>query len=240
MLSMYMDEMNALQTGYRMIHTGISVGSDYSYAAAVAPQDQLQAAYGSRTVGLIAGQFDDEFFFNKSDEEKTAEEKEVQGTVTRKDFAATASSKAFLGLASDAARGETGKFIPVEPGDLTVEGTVVLPSQTGEHIMFTPNQTHPWNHFSGTTTGHLIDFYAHAFEGVASPNQTHIDLDFGNQIWWAKEAFNFVALIGFLLVTLLLRLPFLRKAISGIIATVSAAVGVCRKQSIGLQLFSVH
>lgn len=233
LLSMYMDEMNALQTGYRMIHAGISVGSDYSYAAAVAPQDQLQAAYGSRTVGMIAGQYD-EFFFNKSDEEKTAEEKEVQGTVTRKDFAATASGKAFLGLAPDAARAETGKFIPVESGDLTVEGTVVRPSQTGEHIMFTPNQTHPWNHFSGTTTGHLIDFYAHAFEGVTSPNQTHVDLDSGNQIWWAKEAFNFVALIGFFLmivplVTLLLRLPFLRNAISGEIATVSAAVGGMQK-----------
>ena len=77
LLSMYMDEMNALQTGYRMIHAGISVGSDYSYAAAVAPQDQLQAAYGSRTVGMIAGQYD-EFFFNKSDEEKTAEEKKFK------------------------------------------------------------------------------------------------------------------------------------------------------------------
>ncbi|PRA02851.1 MULTISPECIES: S9 family peptidase [unclassified Paenibacillus] len=228
LLSMYMDEMSSLQTGYRMIYTGISVGSDFSYAAAVAPQDQLQAAYGSRTVGMIAGKYD-EFFFNKSDEEKTAAEKEVQGTVTRKDFAATASGKAFLGLKPDVPKGETDQFKEVTSGDLTVDGKVVRASQTGEHIMYTPNQTHPWNHFSGTTTGHLIDFYTHAFNGVTSPNQTNVNLDSGNQIWWAKEAFNFVALIGFFLmivplITLMLRLPFLRNAATGEIATVSAAV----------------
>ena len=75
----------------------------------------------------------------------------------------------------------------------------------------------------------LIDFYAHAFNGVTSPNQTNVNLDSGNQIWWAKEAFNFVALIGFFLmivplITLLIRLPFLRKTVTGEIATVSAAV----------------
>ncbi|MBU5353298.1 hypothetical protein KQI74_13460 [Paenibacillus barcinonensis] len=228
LLAMYMDEMTSLQTGHRMIYTGISVGADYSYAAAVAPQDQLQAAFGSRTVGMIAGKYD-EFFFNKSDEEKTAAEKEIKGTVMRKDFAATNSGKAFLGLAADAPRAETDKFTEVQSGDLMVDGTVVRASQAGEHIMYTPNQTHPWNHFSPTTTGHLIDFYAHAFNGVTSPNQTNVKLGSGNQIWWAKEAFNFVALIGFFLmivplITLLLRLPLLRKAATSEIATVSAAV----------------
>jgi len=54
-IAMYMDEMAALQNGYRMIYTGISVGSDFSYAAAVASQEQFMAAFGSRTVGMIAG-----------------------------------------------------------------------------------------------------------------------------------------------------------------------------------------
>ncbi|MDO7906056.1 hypothetical protein Q5741_06440 [Paenibacillus sp. JX-17] len=228
LLSMYMDEMNSLQTGYRMIYTGISVGADYSYAAAVAPQDQLQAAYGSRTVGMIAGKYD-EFFFNKSDEEKNADEKKVQGTVTSKNFAATLSGKAFLGLGADVDAGEAGKFYQVPSGDLKLEDKVVRPGQTGEHIIFTPNQTHPWNHFSPTTTGHLIDFYAHAFDGVTSPNQKNVSLSSGNQIWWMKEASNFIAMIGFFLmivplVTLLLRIPFLNRAATGPIATVSAAV----------------
>ncbi|WP_240353196.1 alpha/beta hydrolase family protein [Cohnella algarum] len=55
LLAMYFDEMNALQAGHRMIHAGIAVGADFSYASAVAPQDQLQAAFGSRTVGVIGG-----------------------------------------------------------------------------------------------------------------------------------------------------------------------------------------
>lgn len=231
LLSMYMDEMNALKTGYRMIYTGISVGSDYSYAAAVAPQDQLQAAYGNRTVGMIAGKYD-EFFFNKSDQEKTDEEKNVKGTVTRKDFTTTLSGKQFLGLESES--GESGKFYTVDSGDLKLEDQVLRPSQQGEHIIFTPNQTHPWNHFSKTTTGNLIDFYAYAFDGVTSPNQKNVDLGSGNQIWWLKEAFNFVALIGFFLmivplITLLLKAPFLKKAATGTIDTVTAAVGVGQK-----------
>ena len=53
-IAMYMDEMQSLQSGYRMIYAGIPVGADLSYAAAVAPPDQMQAAFGSRTVGVIA------------------------------------------------------------------------------------------------------------------------------------------------------------------------------------------
>lgn len=225
LISMYMDEMNSLKAGYRMIYAGIAVGADFSYAAAVAPQDQFQAAFGSRMVGVIGGKYD-EFFFNKSEAEKTAEEKEVKGTVTHKDFTETASGKAFLGVAADRPA-EAGKFYQVQSGDVTVEGKAVRPSQAGERIVFTPNQTHPWNHTSPTVTADLIDFYAHAFNGVTSPNQTHADLASGNQIWWLKEAGNCVGLIGFFLmfvplISLLLKAPFLNKAVTGAIATVSA------------------
>lgn len=225
LVAMYMDEMTALQTGYRMIHAGVAVGADFSYASAIAPQDQLQAAFGSRTVGVIAGKYD-EFFFNKSDEEKSAKEKKVEGTVTRKDFAATASGKAFLGVPADQ-QAEAGTFYSVPSGDVLVEDKAVRASQTGERIIYTPNQTHPWNHFSPEVTAHLIEFYDHAFTGVTSPNQTHVGLDAGNQIWWLKEAGNFIALIGFFLlfvplISLLLKAPFLSKAVSGTIATVSA------------------
>jgi dienelactone hydrolase len=225
LISMYMDEMNSLKAGYRMIYAGISVGADFSYAAAIAPQDQFQAAFGNRTVGVIGGKYD-EFFFNKSDAEKSAAEKEVKGTVTHKDFAATASGKAFLGVPADQ-QAEAGKFYPVQSGDVLVDGKTVRPSQAGERIVFTPNQTHPWNTTSPTVTADLIKFYTHAFNGVTSPNQTNADLASGNQIWWLKEAGNFIALIGFFLmfvplISLLLKAPFLSKAVTGTIATVSA------------------
>ena len=66
--AMYMDEMNAVQTGVRSIYTGVSVGADYSYSSAIAPQQEYMAAFGDRTVGMIAAQYD-EFFFNKSEED---------------------------------------------------------------------------------------------------------------------------------------------------------------------------
>lgn len=216
LLSMYMDEMNSLKTGYRMIYTGISVGADFSYAVSVAPQDQLQAAYGSRTVGMIAAHFD-EFFFNKSADEKTAAEKAITGTVTYKDFPSTISGKAFLGLKPADKSGEAGKFYSVDSGALLADKKEVRPSQQGQRIIYTPYECHPWDHFSIETTANLIDFYTTAFSGVTSPSQTAANMPSGNQIWWLKEAFSLIALIGFFMlfvpiVTLLLKLPILRRA----------------------------
>lgn len=217
LVALYMDEMTALQTGTRSIYAGISVGADYSYASAVAPQTDFQAAFGDRTVGMIAGHYD-EFFFNKAEEERTEAEKKITGTVTYKDFTKTISGKQFLGLdADDSAM--AGEFYTVESGDVITSETVVRPSQTGQHIIYTPNQTHPWNHFSKTTTGYLIDFYTKAFDGVTSPSQTNVNLDAGNQIWFLKELSNLVAMIGFFLLVIpvlgfLLKAPFLKNAVT--------------------------
>lgn len=218
LVAMYMDEMASLQRGTRNIYAGISVGADYSYAAAIAPQADYLAAFGNRTVGMIAGHYD-EFFFNKSAAERTEKEKEVTGTVTYKDFAATASGKLFLGVADQEGAAEAGKFYTVESGALTFDGTPVRASQTGQHVIYTPNQTHPWNHFSKTTTANLIEFYQTAFKSVVTADMTNASLDSGNQIWFLKELFNFVALIGFFLMiipaaTLLLKAPFFKLAVT--------------------------
>ena len=215
-IAMYMDEMAALQNGYRMIYTGISVGSDFSYAAAVASQEQFMAAFGSRTVGMIAAHYD-EFFFNKSAAEKTEAEKAVVGTGVYKDFPATISGKAFLGLEPTATPGEAGRFYTVDSGPVMINDMIVRASELGRRVIYTPNEIHPWNHFSKRTTAHLIDFYTNAFAGVTSPNQTKVNLNPSNQIWWLKEGFNFLALIGFFLfvislVRILLTLPFFQKA----------------------------
>lgn len=225
LVALYMDEMQALQTGVRNIYTGISVGADFSYAAALAPQDQYEAAFGSRTVGMIAGHYD-EFFFNKSADEKTDAEKKVSGTVTYKDFAATNSGRSFLGLA-DGQNGVQGQFYTVDSGEVVLGEAAVRGSQTGERVIYTPNQTHPWNHFSKSCTADLITFYTHAFQGVTAPSQANWNLDANNQIWMFKELFNCVALVGFFLlfvpmISLLLKAPFLKKAVTEENATVAA------------------
>lgn len=226
MIALYMDEMNALQAGYRRLYTGISVGSDFSYAAAIAPQNQYQAAFGSRTVGMIAAHYD-EFFFNKSAAERTEAEKAVTGTVTYKDFPVTMSGKLFLGLDPAGAPGEAGRFYTVQSGELIVNEQVVRKSQEGERVIYTPHETHPWNHFSRETTANLIDFYTHAFAGVTSPNQTNVNLSPQNQIWWLKEAFNFVSLAGFAMfilavARLLITFPFFKEAVVPVPEVVTA------------------
>ncbi|SBV91413.1 Conserved membrane-spanning protein [uncultured Eubacteriales bacterium] len=217
LVAMYMDEMQSLQTGTRNIYAGVAVGADFSYAAAVAPQDQLQAAYGSRTVGIIGGHYD-EFFFNKSADEKNDAEKKIAGTVTYKDFTATTSGKAFLGF-DPAGTPAQGEFYTVDSGAVTVEGTDLRESQSGLRVIYTPNQTHPWNHFSKTATTDLITFYTKAFEGATSPSQADLALDANNQIWMFKELFNCVALVGFFLFVaaaagLLLKAPVLKLAVT--------------------------
>lgn len=215
LLAMYMDEMYSLKTGVRMIYSGVSVGADFSYAAAVAKQEQLQAAYGSRTVGMIAAHYD-EFFFNKSATERNEAEKKITGTVTYKDFVSTLSGKSFLGV-SPTGTAQAGKFYTVDSGAVSINGADVRPSQQGQRIIYTPNETHPWNTFSLDTTSNLIDFYAKAFVGVTSPNQTNANLPSSNQIWQFKELFSFIALIGFFmmfvpLIQLLLKVPGLKLA----------------------------
>ena len=41
-------------------------------------------------------------------------------------------------------------------------------SDGGRRIVYEPAQTHPWNHFSATTTGYAISFYQTAFADYAS------------------------------------------------------------------------
>lgn len=218
LVSMYMDEMQALQTGKRSIYAGISVGADFSYASAVAPQKDLMAAYGDRTVGMICAHYD-EFFFNKSEEEKTEEEKKIAGTVTYKDFAATNSGKTFLGIADQKDAATAGEFYEVESGEVLFEEKVVRESQKAEHVIYTPNETHPWNHFSRETAGNLIDFYTRAFDGVRSESQTQAKLPPSDQVWFWKEIGNLIAMIGFFLLvlplaTLLLQLPFFKTSVT--------------------------
>jgi hypothetical protein len=61
--------------------------------------------------------------------------------------------------------------------------------------MYTPYETHPWNHFSVETTGNQIDFYNKAFESARSSSL--IISSGANQTWFLKEIFEFIALLAF-------------------------------------------
>jgi hypothetical protein len=179
-----LDEMFYEQSGIRKIDSYLSMGSDYQWIYALGYElDDIVAAYGPRTAGKIAGTYD-EFFFSP--------EAAAQGkTVVEKNYITTEEAQAFLGNPEDPTVGE---FYAV--GD-------------GQRIIYQPEETHPWNHFSMTTTDHVIEFYNEAFSEYEI-----VETSESGQSWMYKEWFSFVALIGFFLlfvpvVQLLLKVPFL-------------------------------
>lgn len=182
-----LDEMFYEEAGIRKINSYLSMGSDYQWIYALGYDlDDIANAYGPRTAGKIAGTYD-EFFFNP----------EAQGrTVTEKNYIETEEAQAFLGNPENPSVGE------------------FYEASEGQRIIYQPEETHPWNHFSMTTTDHLIGFYDEAFAEYSDVVET------GNtsQSWMYKEWFSFVALIGFFLlfvpiVKLLLKVPFLSETI---------------------------
>jgi len=213
-VAVFMDEMRFLQTGYRMIHSAISVGADLSHAQAVAPLSQLLAAMGSRNVGIVAGLYD-EFFFNAPEATAAA-----GGTVIRSDWTATPVGRQFMGQ-DPADTAQISGWRIAESGEFVVGENVVRGSQMGRRIIYTPAEIHPWNHFSSTTTRHLLGFFR-VLEPYASPAQREAAGDLltnQNQIWQWKVVFNFITLIGYFLLvvpvmSLLLKLPFLKLAVT--------------------------
>lgn len=188
-MALYLDETAYETSGIRMIYCGLSEGADYMYTSALGLTPEVAAATGGgRTIGKVCATYD-EFFFLPDDYAN-------QGTVIRKDWVSTTAGKTFLEQESP----EAGVWYKTSDG--------------GQRIVYQPNQTHPWNHFSKTTTGYAIDFYETAFAGY---NEGLNLLPADNQIWQLKEFFELVALAGFVLlfvplVMLLTRLPFLSLA----------------------------
>ncbi len=201
-MALYYDELSYMATGVRMIYAGLSAGSDYSYTAWLGLDINTAVAnFGGRTVGKIAAQYD-EFFFNASGS---------TGTVNLKDYVSTTEGQTFLGLISYDADGKA----VIDPN--AAANTWYSTEDGGQRIIYQPSEIHPWNHFSTATTGHMIDFYETAFADYQGLLK---DIDSGNQIWWLKEAFELVAMVGFFMVifalaSLLLKVPFLKKAVTG-------------------------
>jgi len=204
-MAMFHDETAFAEKGYRVIYASLSEGSDYQWSSYLGLTPEVAAAnHGGRIVGKVAAQYD-EFFFNP--------DAGAAGTVVKKDFVSTAAGKTFL----EQEAGEPGVWYDAADG--------------GKRIVYQPAETHPWNHFSKTTTGHAVEFYNTAFEGY---NEGLNLLPGGDQIWIYKELFELVALIGLMLavvpvVMLLTKLPFLSGAKTEALAPAASVSGVNAK-----------
>ena len=192
-MALAMDEQQAAETGVRKVFAGLTEGSDFMYTAFVGiDAAAADALGGGRTMGKVAAQYD-EFFFN----DPTVE----GGTVRHKDYVSTPDGMTFL-----------------QQSEPAKANTWYETSDGGMRIIYEPAQTHPWNHFSKTTTAHAISFYQTAFEDYAYYLK---DIAPENQIWQWKELFECVALVGFVMLiiavaSILLTLPFFSNAVETI------------------------
>ncbi len=201
-MALAMDEQEAMATGVRKIYCGLTEGSDFMYTGFfgvdVVAADALG---GGRTMGKVAAQYD-EFFFN----DPTVE----GGTVRHKDYVSTPDGMAFLQQSSPA---KANTWYDTADG--------------GRRIIYEPAQTHPWNHFSATTTAYAVAFYTEAFADYADKLNP---IDPASQMWQWKEGFECLALVGFVLLILaiaqlVIELPFFSKAKTGELAVQPAAQG---------------
>jgi len=213
-LALALDGMGAAESGILKIHAGLTEGADFSYTALLGVDAAASAATGAgRTLGRVAAQFD-EFFFN---------DPTVQGgTVRHKDFVNTPDGKTWLEQENPEAN------------------TWYNTSDGGKRIIYQPYETHPWNHFSTTSTGYAIEFYSEAFSEYADMLKP---IPASNQIWLWKEIFECVALVGFVLLILavadvLLCLPFFKKAKTEL-PVQPAATGVTKIATIVITVIAV-
>lgn len=208
-MAVFMDEMAAAETGVRKIYAVLTEGSDYQWSAYLGLDTQMAAdTAGGRWYGKVAAHYD-EFFFNNS-------EAKQPGTVVYKDYVSTAEGLIFL----EQTEAGTAK-----------DNTWYNTSDGGHRIVFEPSETHPWNHFSTTTTAYLLGFYGTAFEGKSASIKA---IPATNQIWLLKELSECVALVGFIvalmaLAALLLKAPFFSKAKSGEAVVTKSAATVAEK-----------
>lgn len=98
-------------------------------------------------------------------------------------------------------------FLPEEQQITSVEIGKFYGSVEEENlrVVYNPKEIHPWQHFSHQSSEHMCEFFTTAFQ-VETP------LELGDQLWFYKELFNFIGLIGVVLAivpmaALLLRVP---------------------------------
>ena len=198
------DEQAFAESGIRRIRANLTEGSDFGYSGIFGVTAEVfDQSAGGRILGKVAAQYD-EFFFGAPED--------PAGTVRKKNYVATPDGKTFLQQES----GEANTWYETSDG--------------GARIIYEPAQTHPWNHFSKTTTGYAIEFYTKAFEEYQDGIR---QIPAGDQIWQFKEASECVALVGFILFLLavaktLIALPFFSGANTGTLKVQQGAVGARR------------
>ena len=194
--AVYLDEVDFATNGFRKITVALPVGSDMRYIPFPSPID----SFGPRSAGIIAAHYD-QFFFDNSGT--------APGSVVYKDFVTDAVGLAFLGRTDEG----------------TAEAGVFYDEAGGQRVIYTPDETHPQNTWSLESGANTIEFYDEAFTfqlnlgGLNSLESYGIDTTKTGQVWWLKEGFTLVALLGlfammFPLFSFITSLPLFKKGLA--------------------------
>ena len=149
-------------------------------------------------VGMLKAQ-DDEFFFTTNEGE--------DGTISR-EYLSTREAKTFIGnteLEGDVVSGA------IYVNGQAVETTGGQETEGAFRVVYEISGVHPQNHCSVEGANAVVNFFYNAF---GTPNGYEY-ISEGNQVWWVKEAFSLIGMIGFFalifpLVSLLLTTPVFR------------------------------
>ena len=218
-MAVFWDESYSTFQGHRKIAVALAVAADYRYTYYYTVDDLAYAdgklsdkeiatainnftdLYGTRSFGNVMGHYDDFFGdgnVNSSD------------TVVYKNYINTAEMQYFLGNGANLQAGEE------------YQAGVIYENAGGQRVVYTPNEIHPWNHFSTETTAYMIEFYDAAFEyqlreaGLADAFTAG---EVKGQTWWLKEACECVALVALLTAvvpafSMLLKVPFFANVVT--------------------------
>lgn len=127
------------------------------------------ADFGDRSVGIIADRYDEFFFWTQ----------DAQGNdVAPRDFLKSDDAKNFVSFN----KGVQAMTQDVQAGQYYENGDAF-------RVIYQPNCTHPWVHFSAESVGNGVNFFEKV---LGAPNP----LPASNQVWQWKAAFNFLGLVG--------------------------------------------
>lgn len=241
---------DTLDGGNQMISAVLAVGADFkwiddygSYGYGFNRAGVIAAdAFSKRTMGTIAGKYDEFFFLDQQCDRKTGVCTYPKTTVVEKDWTKTSIGAEFY-YAEDLATVEDKEFASGEWNKDSYNG--------GGSVIYVPNEIHPWNHFSTESTAYMIDFYTQAFKtqmGIheVTENDGVVAYEEGKlQSWWLKEGFECIGLIGMFIavvagLSLLATLPFFNKVNTNgeEIAEVSKPTGTRSKLLVAFSVLS--
>jgi len=147
--------------------------------------------YGSRDMGIVAGQYD-EWFFDDVD---------ADGNPTLpKDFIYNQNAQSILYFGQNPA-GQPLREANTIYTD-TVDGVEAM------RVIYTPDIIHPWSHFSYKSTVGTIEFFDKALDAPISIAPT-------NQVWQWKVVSNTIGLIGFFMFMVALTLVLAKTSFFG-------------------------